>query len=1190
VGEAVTGLRVGDEVLALALGCLASHVVADVRLVVPKPSHLGFEEGATVPIAFVTAHYALHHLARLQPGERVLIHAAAGGVGLAALRIAQRVGAEVFATAGSAEKREFLTSLGVRHVMDSRSLAFADEVREATEGEGVDVVVNSLAGEAVARSLEVLRPFGRFLEIGKRDIHGNALSLVPFHKGLSFFAIDLERMIRERPAFAGHLLGEVMAHFERGVLSPLPLRTFPVGELAGAFRHMAQACHTGKIVLRVQGEDPAIEAAVPPAGDLSQGTYLITGGLGGLGLRVARWLASRGARHLALVDRRGLTLAATEAVEDLNRTGVQVRVIRADVADEAQVTRALEEVDETMPPLQGVVHAAAIFDDATVLHLDRPRLEAVMAPKLAGAWNLHNLTAGRTLDLFVFFSSVSSMLGLRGQASDAAGNAFLDALAVHRRARGLPASTINWGPWSDKGLLQKQSVPVMEGASTSGAVRVEPVTTPEVRSLDESTYVVKWPSRRRRAHSDRPSQGPGSWLILADRTGVGAALARLLRERGETSVMVYADEAGSAETPGRAFLDGWKSEGVPRRGVVHLWSLDAPQTDELTPASLEAAHTLGCVSTLQLVRALAAAGGPRLWLVTRGAQPAGGLRSPLAVAQAPLWGFGRVLALEQPECWGGLVDLDPGADAVQRLMEEITQPDGEDQVAFRGEERRVARLVREPLRSEAPARLSDGTYLVTGGLGGLGLQVARWLVERGGRHLVLMSRAGLPERPLWEELTADDRLRARIEAVRGLEALGASVTVAAADVSDPAAMASVFAAFGRTLPPLRGVVHAAGVMTVSALTELEVPALLDVLRPKVTGAWVLHELTRELELDLFVMFSSAAAVWGSKAFAHYAAANQFLDALAHHRRARGLPGLSVNWGWWSGGGMTSAETEAFFRRVGLGEMSSAQTLVALGQLLADGSVQKTVASVDWDLFKLTYEAWGPRPLLQDIETGASLDRDRGAQSTRRGLGSLTTEQGLLAFERILRARPLQMGVMSFDLRQWRASHPATVSSPLLSRLSLEPGAAAAAGPAAPPSVGEALLAIEPGRRRRGRLESHLRERVAQVLRLAPSRVDVNKPFRALGLDSLMALELRNRLETDLGLKLPATLVWNHPTVTALVPHLADRMGIPLEAAGPETSRTELTGGEHGIARVLDEIEQLSSAEARRLLAEGVSGA
>jgi acyl transferase domain-containing protein/acyl carrier protein len=455
VGEGV-GLKAGDEVVAVAYDTLATHVLADARLVSPKPAGLTFEEAATLPIAFLTADYALNHLARVQPGERVLVHAAAGGVGLAAVQLVHRAGGEVFATAGSPEKRDYLQSLGVRHVMDSRSLDFADLVLERTGGEGVDVVLNSLSGEAIPRSLAVLRPYGRFLEIGKRDIYDDApLGLGAFRKALSYFAIDLDRMIRERPSFVGGLFRDVMRRIGSGELRAIPHQAFGAGQVVEAFRHMATARHTGKIVITA---DPgaAIEDASSGPG-FAGGTYLVTGGLGGLGLAVARWMAEKGARDLVLAGRTAPSPAASEAVNALARAGVRVHLARLDVADPAQVDDLVAEIDRTMPPLRGVVHAAGVLDDGILLEMTADRFASVMASKVEGAWNLHAATAGRPLDLFVLFSSVTSLLGSPGQGNYAAANAFLDALAAYRRGKGQPALAIQWGPWRSVGLAASRA-------------------------------------------------------------------------------------------------------------------------------------------------------------------------------------------------------------------------------------------------------------------------------------------------------------------------------------------------------------------------------------------------------------------------------------------------------------------------------------------------------------------------------------------------------------------------------------------------------------------------------------------------------------------------------------------------------------------------------------------------------------
>ena len=456
IGPGVDRFAIGDAVVAVAPHSFGSFVTVPVSLVAAKPPHLSFEDAATVPVAFLTAVYALRHLGQLAEGERVLIHAASGGVGLAAVQVAQQVGAEIFATAGNPEKRAFLEALGIRHVMDSRSLGFADEVLARTGGRGVDVVLNSLSGDLMLKSLEVLAPFGRFLEIGKRDIYENReLGLAPFRKHLAYFSIDLERLFVERPSLGAKLLREIAQGFENGTFKPLRLRVFPIVEAVEAFREMAQARHIGKIVLSLQAE---ARVAPPPATDARFGgenTYLITGGLGGLGLTVARWMVARGARHLALMGRSEPSAAARATLAELERAGAQVAVVQADVAEHDQLLRGLAEIDRSMPPLSGIIHAAGIQDDGVLIHLSRERLRTVMAPKVTGAWNLHTLTADRKLDFFVLFSSAASLIGSPGQGNYAAANAFLDSLAHYRRANGMPALSINWGAWSQVGLAAR---------------------------------------------------------------------------------------------------------------------------------------------------------------------------------------------------------------------------------------------------------------------------------------------------------------------------------------------------------------------------------------------------------------------------------------------------------------------------------------------------------------------------------------------------------------------------------------------------------------------------------------------------------------------------------------------------------------------------------------------------------------
>ncbi len=459
VGEAVEGFHVGDEVIAIAPASIGSHATTSASLVMRKPSHLSFEAAVTMPITFLTAVYALQHLARIRAGERVLIHAAAGGVGLAAVQVAKQFDAEVFATAGSREKRELLRSLGLQHVLDSRSLSFADEIMEITAGRGVDVVLNSLAGKAIAKGLSCLAPKGRFLEIGKRDIYQDSkMGLWAFRKNLSFFAIDLSRLIVEDLPSVQAMLSELSQRIQDKTFYPLPHRVFPVSRSVGAFQHMAQARHMGKVVISMKEHGilvaPLYEEKVVFRPD---STYLITGGFGGFGLTLARWIIENGGRHLLLMGRSGARSEEDEKIlADLQSSGAQVVAAKADVASEQQVRDLLNAIEERMPPLKGIFHAAMVLDDGVLLQLDQKRFRRVMAPKMDGTWNLHVLTLHKQLDYFVLFSSASSLFGTPGQGSYVAANAFVDSFAHYRRSLGLPAISINWGHLTHVGYVAER--------------------------------------------------------------------------------------------------------------------------------------------------------------------------------------------------------------------------------------------------------------------------------------------------------------------------------------------------------------------------------------------------------------------------------------------------------------------------------------------------------------------------------------------------------------------------------------------------------------------------------------------------------------------------------------------------------------------------------------------------------------
>jgi acyl transferase domain-containing protein/acyl carrier protein len=441
VGAEVTHVTAGQNVIALVHGGFQSFVMAPADWVVPAPQGMDFRDAATIPMAFTTAEYSLNRLAGLKRGERVLIHAASGGVGLAAVQLAQAAGAEIFATAGSDEKRALLRSLGVPHVLNSRTVEFADEILGRTRGEGVDVILNSLTGEAIPKSISVLRLGGRFCEIGKRGIWSDAqvAALRPDVRYFTIFLADVD------DALIHDMLQGLTARFTAGALQPLPRRVFALSDAASAFRHMAQARHIGKVVL---ARNP--EAGVSPV--RADATYLITGGFGGLGLRIAAALADRGARHLVLVGRSGMTAAAREPIAALEARGVAVLAASADVSRDEDVARLFESVATRMPQIAGIVHAAGVRDDGLLSALDGERLAGVLAPKLAGGWHLHQHSEALPLDFFVLFSSAASILPSPAQGSYAAANGFLDALARYRRALGLPGLSINWGPWDEVGM------------------------------------------------------------------------------------------------------------------------------------------------------------------------------------------------------------------------------------------------------------------------------------------------------------------------------------------------------------------------------------------------------------------------------------------------------------------------------------------------------------------------------------------------------------------------------------------------------------------------------------------------------------------------------------------------------------------------------------------------------------------
>lgn len=460
VGRREIVFRLGDRVLGYGAPAFANLVRTQRWALAPIPRSLTFEAAATIPTAFVTAWYALQHLARLKPGESVLIHGAAGGVGLAAIQVARLLGAEVHATVSAGEKRDFLALLGIERLYDSRSLAFADEILAVTGGRGVDVVLNSLSGAAIARSLEVLRPFGRFIELGKRDFYENTrLGLRPFRNNISYFGVDVDQLMVVSPELARRLFDEVIQHFLAGDFMPLPHRVFDATQVLDAFRHMQSARHIGKIVVSYPNGVPLPHAQATKAPTLKlrgDGAYLVSGGLSGLGLEVARWLVARGARHLWLCSRTGTVDGSTETVlAELRVGGVQIHAEACDVAEPEAVESLLATLRARGYPLRGIVHAASVYDDGMARNLDASRTLGVLAPKIAGALNLDRYTRPDAPDFLVVLSSATTSFGNPGQAAYVAANHWLEAFARARQAGGLTTCCLGFGPVEDAGYLAR---------------------------------------------------------------------------------------------------------------------------------------------------------------------------------------------------------------------------------------------------------------------------------------------------------------------------------------------------------------------------------------------------------------------------------------------------------------------------------------------------------------------------------------------------------------------------------------------------------------------------------------------------------------------------------------------------------------------------------------------------------------
>jgi acyl transferase domain-containing protein len=612
-----------------------------------------------------------------------------------------------------------------------------------------------------------------------------------------------------------------------------------------------------------------------------------------------------------------------------------------------------------------------------------------------------------------------------------------------------------------------------------------------IATVQDWFYEPRWLLKEKSAEIDLDATVDGAWIVFRDRQGFADAFCRELRKRGATCLCVNYDERhsqaddtalriGPEEAHGyEALLKTAARLPAPLKGIIHLWSLDAADPEKADLKAVQEAQNLGPVAVLRLLQALNSSpsqSSPKLWLVTRGAQPAASKSNPLSVLQSPLWGLGRTIAMESGDLWGGQLDLDPAdtpAVAASLLLREVTGRNDEDQIAFRAGSRYVLRLARREKVVSEPKPISivpDATYLITGGLGGIGLTIARWLVHRGARHLILAGRNLLSACPQWDG--DGDIEDPRITTIRDLKNLGANINLEAVDMGNEASVRQLLVKYLTSeQPPLRGVFHAAGVMQYDPLSEQTPDQMRNVLAAKMVGGWLLHRLLATVPLDLFVLFSSSSSLLSSPMMGSYSAANVFLDSLAHHRRAMGRPALSVNWGTWADVGMATRfqENEESKRHgrtgatKGVGALSSPRALEALERLLEDDAVQAGVMPVDWTAWERSYGSLAVAPYLSLL-------------ISEKGLGVQTCQNDGEVRDRILAAHSESRGTI---------------------------------------------------------VSQYLANQVARIIKLPSASVDFEKSISNMGFDSLMSIELKNRIDMDLKVSVAMARLIQGPTLREL---------------------------------------------------------
>ncbi len=674
-----------------------------------------------------------------------------------------------------------------------------------------------------------------------------------------------------------------------------------------------------------------------------------------------------------------------------------------------------------------------------------------------------------------------------------------------------------------------------------------------IDQIDETLYELVWQAQDRefQAIEARTLDQRATWLVLTD-AQVGPALIAHLEQYGESCVRVFPGSSYQVLEPGRSYQinpaatesftlllqDVQAHDLAPIRHVIHLWGLEGINDDDMTVSVLETAQIRGSLAVMHLIQSLVRADcAPRLWLVTRGAQAVASERTDrtltaTGVSQAPLWGLGRVIGYqEHVALWGGAIDLDPDvpAEEATALLSEIWEPTGEDQLAFRAGQRYIARLLPcQHLTPPLPPHFRrDASYLITGAFGALGLLVARWMVTQGARHLILLGRTPVPPRAEWQQVAPDTPAAERIAAIRELEALGAYIHLAPIDVADERQLVAFLTDYQQEgWPPIRGVIHSAGVVRDQLLLQMDDETFTSVVHPKLLGAWALHRCLQDTPLDFFILFSSVASQVVSTGQANYAAGNAFLDALAEYRRCRGLPALSINWGPWAVGMVSALNLIEHYARRGMAAITPELGMQVLGRLLGQNVAGASVLIADWPLVLEYY----PQP--------PALFAHLGQQAAAEAEAEAFHEQSFA--QRVAQADPEQ-------------------------RLEL--------------------------------VIAQLQELAARVLRMDRTKLDIQQPLNTLGMNSMMAIELKNRIDLTLGVTVAVVELLQGLGIAQLAARVLNQIEIQIENTareallleGPITTEVAQKLAEHvdedTLAELLHEVEQLSEDEAQAILTE-----